>query len=273
MNKPEIITSRTNKKIKDASSLLSSRERKKTGLFICEGARLCADAAQNGVEIEQLFITEKAADTYREAFCSLGKAAKQTFFIDESAAEKLSDTASSQNIFCVCRKKNDPRSFESKGFYLLTDNVQSPDNLGALARSSEAFGAAGLIVCSGCDIYSPKALRASMGALLRFPVFVRESCAEAARELKKLGFSVFGSVPDKNALDVRFAEKGEKTALIIGNEGAGISEETKKECAGFVTIPMAGRAESLNAAAAGAVLLWEFTGRNDMYGGFYGKHS
>lgn len=257
----ETITSRANQKIKDAAALLSARERKKTKLFIAEGARLCEDAAKNGTQILRLFITEKAADAYSEIFAALKGAAKEVYFIDDAVAEKLSDTAESQNIFCVCRQKQSGVNFEDDGFYLMTDNIQNPDNLGALSRSAEAFGAKGLIISGGCDIYSPKALRASMGALLRFSVERTDEAVKKIRELKALGFKVFGSVPDKNADDVRFADKSGKTVLVIGNEGSGISEEIKKECTGLVTIPMAGRAESLNAAAAGAVMMWEFSGR------------
>jgi len=257
----EKITSRSNEKIKDASALLSSRERKKTGLFIAEGARLCEDAAKNGAAVKRLFLTEKAAEIYSDIFETLCGAAEEIFFIDESVAEKLSDTSSSQNIFCVCRKKEEPDFVPRDGLLLITDNIQNPDNLGALSRSAEAFGVNGMIVSGGCDIYSPKALRASMGALLRFPVFRCSDTAEKIRELKKLGYRVFASVPDKNACDIRSAEKTGRVALVVGNEGAGICEEAKKECTGEVTIPMAGRAESLNASAAGAVLLWEFTSR------------
>lgn len=257
----ETITSRTNQKIKEASALLSSRERKKTGLFIAEGARLCEDAAVNGAEILRLFITKKAAETYCEVFNTLSEASREVYFIDDFVADKLSDTEGSQNVFCVCRQKDIPVSFENDGFYLMTDNIQNPDNLGALSRSAEAFGAKGLIVSGGCDIYSPKALRASMGALVRFPVERCHNAAEKIRELKGLGCRVFASVPDNGALDVRLADKKGKTVLLIGNEGSGISEEAENECTDRVTIPMAGRAESLNAAAAGAVMMWEFSGR------------
>ncbi|MCH5197730.1 MAG: RNA methyltransferase [Oscillospiraceae bacterium] len=257
----ETITSRANQKIRDASALLQARERKKTGLFIAEGARLCEDAAINGTEILRLFITKKAAETYSDIFSMLAESSKEVYFIDGAVAEKLSDTEASQNIFCVCRQRKSDISFEDDGFYLMTDNIQNPDNLGALSRSAEAFGAKGLIVSGGCDIYSPKALRASMGALVRFPVVRTGNSAEKITELKKLGFKALACVPDSGALDVRLADKSGKTVLVIGNEGAGISEEAKKECTGLVTIPMAGRAESLNAAAAGAVMMWEFSGR------------
>ena len=257
----ETITSKSNQKIKDSAALLDSRERKKTGLFIAEGARLCEDAAKNGAEILKLFITKKASETYPDIFNTLSAAAKETYFVDEAAAKKLSDTEKSQNIFCVCRQKDDVNFPTENGFFVLTDNVQNPDNLGAISRSAEAFGASGLLVSGGCDIYSPKALRASMGALLRFPVIRCFDSAEKIRELKKLGFKVYGSVPDKSAEDIRFVDKSGKTVLVIGNEGAGMSEEAKNECTSLVTIPMAGRAESLNAAAAGAVMMWEFLGR------------
>lgn len=258
---PLLITSRKNPKITAAAALLDAKERKKTGLFLLEGARLCADAAENGVEIQTLFLTEKAAETYAALIKTVSAAARETFFIDPHVAEKLSDTAGSQHVYCVCRKREEAPAVDPAGFYLLTDRVQTPDNLGALSRSAEAFGAAGLIVCGGCDIWSPKALRASMGALLRFPVMKEENAADAVKKLVAMGMRVFAAVLDDSARDIRTVQYTGGAALVIGNEGQGVSPETVACCTDLVKIPMAGRAESLNAAAAGAVLLWELAGR------------
>ena len=258
---PMLITSRQNPRVRAAAALLDAKERKKTGLFLLEGARLCADAAENGVAVETLFLTPRAAEGYAPYYETVRAAAKETFFIDESVAEKLSDTAGSQHFFCVCRKRETPWAIDPAGFYLITDRVQNPDNLGALSRSAEAFGAAGLIVCGGCDLWSPKALRASMGALLRFPVFRAADAAEAAEKLTGLGMRVFAALLSDTARDVRSVTLTGGGALVIGNEGSGVSDAAAAVCTDHVIIPMAGKAESLNAAAAGAVLLWELCGK------------
>ncbi len=257
----ERIESKSNPKIKEAAALNDARERKKTGLFLAEGARLCADAAENGVEIVSLFITDKAAETYEACYHAVLRAAAREYRVSETAAERLSDTVSSQNFFCVCRRKPEAARPDPAGAYLLTDRIQDPDNLGALARSAEAFGADGLIVCGGCDIYAPKALRASMGALLRFPVFRRADAADTVRECVEAGMRAYAAVLHRDALDLRAVTPAGGRLVVIGNEGQGVSPAAAEACTDYVTIPMAGRAESLNAAAAGAVLLWELIGK------------
>ncbi len=255
------ITSRANPRVKAAAALLDARERKKTGLFLAEGARLCEDAALSGAGIETLFITPEAAKAYPSAFGAVSAAASNTYYIDAAVAEKLASTAGTQGFFCVCRQRTDPPAPEAGGFYLITDRIQDPENLGALSRTAEAFGAAGMYVCGGCDIYSPKALRASMGALLRFPVQKCENAPDAVRLCAERGLRVFAAVVHRNAADLRALPPLAGCALVIGNEGSGVSEETLAVCTDLVTIPMPGRAESLNAAAAGAVLMWELFGK------------
>ncbi len=261
MTEYETITSRANPKIKAAAALLSARGRKETGLFLAEGARLCADAAQFGAEIQTLFITPAAAKTYSAQFDAVRACAGSVYYIDEAVAEKLSDTASSQHFFCVARQKEASITPDASGLYVLTDRLQNPDNLGALARSAEAFGAAGMVVCGGCDPYAPKALRASMGALLRFPVVKAETAAEGLRPFSELHMRIFAAVLRPEARDIREVSFSGGGVLVIGNEGSGVGEDVLSACTDPVIIPMAGRAESLNAAAAGAVLLWELAGK------------
>lgn len=254
----EYISSRNNPKIKAAAALLTSAGRKKSGRFLLEGARLCCDAVKNGFAVEALFITEAGRKKYEREYLAVTANAEKTYIVEEHVAQKLSDTSSNPGFFCVLRQRQETAALSPEGFYVMTDRLQTPDNLGALSRTAEAFGVKGLIVNGGCDIYSPKALRASMGALLRLPVFETNDGARLLRELKEKKMKVFGAVLRDDASDVRTIEKTGGAVLVVGNEGSGISEEILKECTSFVIIPMSGRAESLNAAAAAAILIWEF---------------
>lgn len=254
----EEITSRNNPAVKAAAALKELKERKKTGLFLLEGARLCKDGALNGVEIKQFFVTEKAREKYIDEYELLVGKSENSFLIPESVAEKLSDTKNSQGFFAVCRQPDISRETDRNGMYVFTDNVQNPDNMGAIVRTAEAMGADGIIVNSGCDIYSSKALRASMGALLRFPVIRTDNPADFLAECRRNGMKIFASVVDASAEDVTKASKDGGCVLIIGNEGNGISEETLSLSTHRITIPMKGKAESLNASAAATVLIWEF---------------
>lgn len=254
----EILTSRNNPAVKAAASLKETSNRRKTGLFIIEGARLCCDAAENGVEITEFFITEKAAEKYQEEYLTVKECAAKAYFVSESVAEKLSDTKNSQQIFAVCRENRAHTGINREGIYIFTDNIQNPDNLGAVVRTAEALGADGIIVNSGCDIYSPKALRASMGGLLRFPVIKTDNGTALLSELAKNGMKIYASVVDSAALDVSKVNEKGGTVLIIGNEGNGVSEDILALSTEKVTIPMKGKAESLNASAAATILMWEF---------------
>lgn len=252
----ERLTSKNNPRVKATAALLDRRERKKTGLFLLEGARLCADAADNGVVIETLLLTDKAVDKYPEEFALVRGVARDVFLLSEEAAEKLSDTANSQHFFCVCQRKTAALSIDPQGLYVYLDGVQNPDNLGAVSRTAEALGFTGLIVGAGCDPYSPKALRASMGALLRFPVTAVADGGAWLRACREKGLRVLATVPDPSAEDITKLQLTSGAALVIGNEGSGVSDETLSLCTDRVTIPMAGKAESLNAAAAAAIAMF-----------------
>lgn len=257
---PEEITSRANPRIKAAASLLKSAERKKTGRFLIEGARLCGDAVKSGVTVEEFFVTAGAREKYGDIFDSVADAAKRTFVISSDVAEKLSDTRSTQEMFCVCSESTDQNvtDISPHGFYVMTENMQNPDNLGATVRTAEALGADGLIVFSGCDIRSPKALRASMGGLLRFPVTKISDCASFLKSARDAGMKIFATVASGDAEDISKADKSGGCICIIGNEGAGISDTALALSTCRITIPMLGKAESLNASAAAAITIWEF---------------
>ena len=254
----EEITSRNNPAIKSAAALKELKERRKTGLFLLEGARLCKDAALNGIKIKQFFVTERAKEKYPVEFSLLEEKSERAYLIPESVSEKLTDTKSSQGFFAVCAENGVATEINPSGMYVFTDNVQNPDNLGAVVRTAEAMGADGIIVNSGCDIHSPKALRASMGALLRFPVISTEFPLQLLEDCKRKNMKIFASVVDAGADSVTDISKSGGAVLIIGNEGNGVSEEILDASTDRITIPMKGKAESLNASAAATILIWEF---------------
>jgi len=260
-----MITSKDNPLIKQTIRLRANAdERRARGLFFLEGYRLCADALASGYVPETLFMTGAAREKYPIEH-------ENVTLISEAVAQKLGDTVKPQGVFGIFPSKP-PSSgggvpqgrgvcfWRTGGRYLALENVQNPDNLGAVARTAEALGLDGLIVSRGCDMYHPKALRASMGALLRLPVLQAENLCDI---LRASDLPCYAAVPDADALSVTsvsfgaagdFAHGG---VILIGNEGSGLSEEAIAACAQKITIPMRGRAESLNAAAAAAILCWE----------------
>lgn len=253
-----VIQSRTNAKIKDGCRLTASAKyRREQGLFTLEGLRLCADAAQSGCQVQTLFLTADAEEKGGERLKILLKNAQKIYTVTEEVAEKLSDTVSSQGVFAILQMLPETAlAIQKGGKYVVLDTVQNPQNLGAIARTAEAFGVNGLIVGGGCDRYNPKALRASMGSLLRLPVFETDDLAATVREIGKT-VPTFATVPDCTAESICAQDFSGGAAAIIGNEGNGVREAVLSAAQKCVTIPMRGNAESLNAAAAATVTVWE----------------
>lgn len=252
-----VITSRNNDNIKFASSLFFKREREESGKFLIEGIRIFCDAVKSGVPIDSLFVTEKALNKYNNIFNQYCNSINGYTLITESVAEKLSDTKTPQGVFCVCKAIKKPLDINPTGLYILTDNIQNPDNLGAIVRTAEALGFNGIFISGGCDIYSPKAMRASMGGLLRFPVEYISDNVTLITKLKYSGIRVCATVPDPEATDITTFGLKTGVCLVIGNEGNGISDSVLSACSDILTIKMRGNAESLNASAASSIAMWE----------------
>jgi TrmH family RNA methyltransferase len=189
----------------------------------------------------------------------LEQASAHTFEITEQVAQKLADTQSPQGVFAICAQ---PPSLargvpEGRGeLCLALENLRDPGNLGAAARTAQALGLHGLLLSGGCDIYHPKALRASMGALLRLPVSHVDDLPAA---LRASALPCYAAVPDAGALPVTACDFTRGAVVVIGSEADGLTPETIAACTRQVTIPMPGRAESLNAAAAATIIMWEMT--------------
>lgn len=259
----QYISSRSNEKIKQLVKLsASSKQRREQGLFVLEGARLCFDGAISDAEIESAFFTGEALEKYKEYTDTIAEMAENCYEISKEVSAALSDTKSPQGVFCLCRKREKSSSeIDCSGCYIALDNLQDPSNLGAAARTAEALGIDGLIVSGGCDIYSPKAQRAAMGALMRINVIEISSLPEFIKDCRGKGMKTYASTPANDCIKIDEADFSGGAVCVIGNEGAGVSEEVFAACESKVTIPMAGRAESLNASAAASIIMWELAKR------------
>lgn len=255
------ITSRRNELLKETVRLVrSAEERRAQGLFVVEGARLCYDAFRSRIPVERLFYVSQAEQKYSEYLHPLQKWAKEVFTLEPHAAELLSATKTSQGVYAVCRLPAllPAEKAPVQGKYLAAENIQDPGNLGAMMRTGEALGISGLFLLGKCcDPFSPKVLRAGMGAVFRLPLYEAPVFSETASALHGQGFTTFAAVPDASAEKVTQCDFPQGSVLLVGNEGNGLLPETIRACSHCVTIPMAGRAESLNAASSSAILMWE----------------
>ncbi|MEG1427071.1 MAG: RNA methyltransferase [Oscillospiraceae bacterium] len=253
------ITSRKNPIVKEtAALLLSGEKRKMQGIFLVEGARLSLDAAESGTSIFRLFYTKHACQKYKNYLDPLLQKAEECYLIEEHVAELLSSTKSNQGVFCVCQMREQMVLPEIKGKIIVLENLQDPSNLGAVLRTGEAMGIENFLLLGDCcDPYASKALRASMGAIFRAKLYFEKSAAAAISVLKLGNYRLYAAVPNSSAQKITEITFTEKTAVFIGNEGNGLTEETKQLVENLLTIPMGGRAESLNAATAAAIIMWE----------------
>lgn len=253
------ITSKSNDKIKQAAKLVSSAaQRRKEKRFLLEGSRLCFDALSCGFAPAQVFVTENALHKYRDRAEPLSENAEEVYMISDSVAAALADTVNPQGVFCVFKMKPQGKTeIVPNGKYLALDGVQDPSNLGAAARTAEALGLSGLITAGGCDVFNPKAQRAAMGALLRLPVTDCADLPALITNCRKNGMLTFAAVPYADAEKITEISLSRGTVAVVGNEGNGVSGEVQNACEKLVTVPMLGRAESLNASAAAAIVMWE----------------
>ncbi len=252
-----IITSRENPLIKLVAALqVSSEKRKRNGLFVLEGLRICKDACDNGIKFDKLIVSDAATEKYAADTEKFSLISDECYKIPDSLFKKISDTKTPQGIIAVAKMPvTGSCGIDKNGKYIALENVSDPSNLGAISRTAEALGVNGIILSSdGCDPYSPKALRASMGTLLRVPVFVTESFDET---LKSTGLKRYACVVDKTAESIKEQSFENGSVVMIGNEANGLTNSAKQSADVLVTIPMTGRAESLNAAAAAAIAMWE----------------
>lgn len=256
------ITSKDNGAVKAAAKLMSSaKERREKQCFIAEGVRLCGEALENGCEILELFYTEEAKNKYGETVDKIEKKAEKSYLITEEIADRIADTVSPQGVFVVGKMTQNRINLDeikTDGMFILLENLQDPSNIGAIFRTAEALGLTGAFLTSDCcDPYNPKAMRASMGAVFRLPYLILDNAVEAMNACKAKNMRPIATVPSGDASKITSIRFFKGAIMCIGNEGNGMTEELKNACGERVTIPMNGRAESLNAATAASILMWE----------------
>ncbi len=251
------IQSKENSLIKLISALQSSaKTRREENKFILEGLRICKDAFENGIRFDKLIISTTAFEKYNSEILDLSENSDDCCKIPDLLFKKISDTSSPQGILAIANTpNNNEHQINKKGKYIALENIADPSNLGAIARTAEALGVSGIILSNnGCDPFSPKVLRASMGTILRVPIIILTDFTKKIKEMPLKSFSCVVDSTAKSITDVVFQEG---SVVIIGNEANGITDETKSVSDELITIPMLGRAESLNAAAAAAISIWE----------------
>ncbi len=270
----EAVRSAQNKYVSLARSLGDRKQRQKQKLFRFDGVKLFCESLQKGVRLSFVLVSEgKIADVINKAksiFSDVEDSVSCPIIpVEDTLFERISEEQAPEGIICVgeymaelhCECDGIGNIGEGENILLL-ESVRDPLNVGAIVRAARALGVDRIIMSRDCaDIYSPKTLRASMGCLFSMKLQRVESIPNTVRALRADGRRVFGAALKTDAWRLGEIQVQKRDCVLIGNEGHGLSNEAMDACTGCVYIPMAEGVESLNAATAASVLVWEFFGR------------
>ena len=248
------ITSASNERVKHARRVRDGRE---PDIIFVDGLRLAEEALKSGITVDAAFIASGNDDARLVALVEQLVAIRAPLFWTQSdVLDGMSDTVQSQGIILIA-KRPERVSFPAGTLFLALDRIQDPGNMGTLLRTAEAAGADGVIALGGSvDVFSPKVLRSSMGSAFRLPVMT-DVTAEMLLQLKREHRLHLVAASGEGELDYTDYDWRVPTLLLLGNEGRGVSPNLMTACDTRLRIPMANGVESLNVAAAGAVMLFE----------------
>ena len=260
----EKITSKDNPKFKALSALMSSKKERTTQQkFVAEGLRLVVDAVRSGLVPVNVFVSESFTAKYSDKLPEICKGCKNCYEITDLLADRISDTKTPQGVFAVfdaLDKNLNIDTIYNNGHFIFIVSLQDPGNVGTIIRTAEAMGLSGVIMTSDCpDAFSPKVLRSTMGSAFRIPILVCPEPCAMLDTLNENGFTTYAAVLNENSLKLGDFKFPNKAVALIGNEANGLNEAVSGKCTKTLMIPMKGSAESLNAASAANIIMWEMS--------------
>lgn len=248
------IKSTTNPLIKSVARLLTTSGRKKSGKFIIEGRKLCLEALDSNILVEHCFILE--GFDRPEILNKLENI--QIIQVTLQVMKKMSSLTTAQDILMVAKIPEKTYKEQVCDVIIALDRVADPHNIGAILRTAEAFGINNIVMSPECaDLYSTKVLRGAMGSVFRLNTQYTELISFLNLK-KEQGYKILGAGINKQFLTVDKLISFEKSVIVIGNESTGISSPVMQVCDSGLFIPMIGKNESLNAAVAASIIMWEW---------------
>ncbi|MBE7054204.1 MAG: RNA methyltransferase [Ruminococcaceae bacterium] len=247
-----IITSRSNNIFKSIKKLNSKSQREKNGQYILEGLRIVKDAIENGGDIEYIVISSDYKGEYIDKV--------PVYEFDKKLFDEIKETQNSQGIIAVAKlKKNyfESSYLENKKTIVYLDGVSDPGNMGTIIRTCDAAGVDVIILSDNCtDIYNPKTIRSTMSSIFNIPICFDKNQDETVRILKENGFNIICT--DLKATKYHYElDLTQKSVIVIGNEANGINDDLLNKADINTKIPIVGKCESLNAAVACSIMVYE----------------
>ena len=257
----EIIRSKDNGKIKYIRSLNSKKSRENDSAFVVEGIKFVGESINENADIKFALISESSSikNEVSDLIQILKEKEIEFFLCEDNIFNSAAETINAQGVLSVVYKAfyDKLKVLNDYKFIVMCDRIQDPGNLGTIIRTADAFGPAAVIMNKGCvDVYNPKVVRATAGAMFRVPFIIGETSEEIIDIVKTAGFKIISTVVSSE-YSFEDINESEKICVVIGNEGQGISREITEASDMNITIKMNGRAESLNASIAAGICIYE----------------
>lgn len=250
----DMITSTSNQQIKNIVQLAKKgKARREQDVFLVEGLRMYQEAPK-----ERIVKTYVSESFYKKEKKILSD--EKIEIVEDRVFASASDTMTPQGVLSIVKQYHyEKKDFWKKEqpFFLVLENLQDPGNLGTIFRTAEGAGVDGIFLSRDCvDLYNPKVIRSTMGSVYRMPFFYVDSAEETVESLKEQGVKVFAAHL-KGRQSYNQENYTSACAFLIGNEGNGLTEQLASHADCYVKIPMEGKVESLNAAMAAGILMYE----------------
>ncbi|EMS71507.1 TrmH family RNA methyltransferase [Ruminiclostridium cellobioparum] len=260
------IQSSQNSTIKEIKALHQKKHRDSHEMYFVEGIRFVSDAVDNGQVIIKAVISDRleSLNGGELLISKLSEVCSDIYNVPDKLFKEISDTQSPQGVLAVLKKRTAGigEALRQGKSVVVLDSLQDPGNVGTIIRTADAAGVSAVLMTRGCvDVYSPKVLRSTMGSVFHLPIIEDLDIINTIQLLKSSGYKVIASHlhGQNNYYDEDLTCK---SAIIVGNEANGISEETAALSDKLVRIPMPGKAESLNASVAASIMIYELVRQN-----------
>ena len=255
----QVITSKDNEFVKHVKKLKDKKARDISGEFLVEGIKLVDEAIKENAKIKKIILCEETSTSTEMSKTLTYEIAKyDCIYVSKKVYESITDVINPQGIMAIIEKENNENLIRyDEDIIVMLDDIQDPGNLGTILRTVDSIGLKQIIVSSGtADVYNPKVVRSTMGAIFRVNVIMCDDLISCIKECKKHKFKLMTTSLSGSELiyDVDYNKK----IIVIGNEANGVSEKIHEMSDERVKIPMLGNTESLNASVATGIVLYEY---------------
>lgn len=250
----QVISSKANEQIKHIKKLFQKKYREEYSEFVIEGIKIVKEALAEKVNLKSIYINEQNKDEILREIPEIEK--MNTSIVENSVFCDISDVVNPQGIIAIVEKASSNKISYDEKLFLILDGISDPGNMGTIIRTADSLNMKQIIVSKNTlDIYNPKVVRSTMGAIFRVNVIYVEDLVKEVENLKSREIKVYSTDlrTDKSIYSINY----ENSAIVIGNESNGVSREVLDASSDRIKIPMNGKTESLNAAVATSIVLYE----------------